>query len=96
MAWQCEYTDTFGGEANYSWVRRAIIPAGKEHETQASLMRRAKRALNLTGVRGRTQRQSGTGDYEFHPWGCCTVAFVSWDDWSDEAEIVDGGKVARS
>jgi hypothetical protein len=31
MKYAVEYTDTFAGEANYSWVRRAIIeaPAGE-------------------------------------------------------------------
>ncbi len=89
MAWRCEYTDTFAGEANYSWVRRALIADGGGNESQASLMRRAKAALGINGLRGRTHKQSGTGDYEFRPWGVCAVAFISWDDWSDDAQRVD-------
>ena len=89
MAWQCEYTDTFAGEANYAWVRRATIPTRGHTESQASIMRRAKAALGLTGVKGRTTQQGGTGDYEFRPYGMACVAFVSWDDWSDEAKTAD-------
>ena len=86
MAWRCEYTDTFGGEANYSWVRRALIPH-IEGEKKPQTMRRAKAALNLSGLRGRT---SNWGDgFEFRPYGCCTVAFIQWDDWSDEAQQLD-------
>jgi hypothetical protein len=87
MAWRCEYTDTFGGEANYSWVRRVTIPAGGENESQAALMRRAKRALGISGVRGRTHSYGDS--YELRPYGMCTVAFVTWDDWSDKAHDVD-------
>jgi hypothetical protein len=77
MAWRCEYTDTFGGEANYSWVRRTIIPH-VEGEKQSRTMRRAKASLGITGLRGVTT-DYGDG-FEFRPWGYCTVAFVQWDD----------------
>lgn len=69
-----ELTDTFGGEANYSWVRRATIPAT---ESRRALMRRAKAALGLSGVRGRVY------DYgemiEFRPYRSCTVLFITFD-----------------
>jgi len=95
MAWRCEYTDTFGGEANYSWVRRALIPAKDcgdkgEFESQAALMRRAKKALGISGLRGRVENYAE--EYTFRPYGSCTIAFVTWDDWSDEAQRVDAGE----
>jgi hypothetical protein len=69
-----EYTDTFGGEANYCWVRRATIEGGK---TQRATMRQAKAAIGITGLRGRT---TSYGDMlEFRPYNCCTVLFVAWD-----------------
>ena len=69
-----EFTDTFGGEANYSWVRRATIPAT---ESRRALMRRAKAALGLSGVRGRSYDY---GDMlEFRPSGSCTVLFITFD-----------------
>ena len=89
---QVEYTDTFGGEANYSWVRRATVTmpelthygytgstdgsyakANKRYERE--LMRRAKAAVGLTGVRGR--RDDIGGMLEFRPYGCATVMFIS-------------------
>ena len=53
-----EATDTFGGEANYCWVKRETIevPAGA---SQALIMRRAKAALGYTGVRGRVTADFG-------------------------------------
>lgn len=88
--YEVEYTDTFGGEANYGWVRRATIsvpewphfkgwdgngriePPGYQRE----VMRRAKAAVDLTGVRGVTER---VGDgYEFRPYGTATILFVNF------------------
>lgn len=75
MTWSVEHTDTFGGEANYSWVRRATIEAP---DSRQAIMRRAKAAVGLTGVRGRTHN---FGDMlEFRPYGQCTVMFVTWSD----------------
>ena len=85
-----EYTDTFGGEANYCWVRRATVTmpditrygydgphgyakANKRYERE--LMRRAKAAVGLTGVRGRCDDIGGM--LEFRPYGCATVMFIS-------------------
>ena len=69
-----ELTDTFGGVANYSWVRRATIPAT---ESRRTLMRRAKAALGLSGVRGRV---SDYGDMlEFRPYRSATVMFITFD-----------------
>mgnify|MGYP001573556630 CR=1 FL=1 len=86
-----EYTDTFGGEANYSWVKRAkiVMPelthygyAGNQGFAKASkradreLMRRAKAEMGLTGVRGVT---TSYGDMiEFRPYRSCTVMFIQF------------------
>ena len=86
-----EYTDTFGGEANYAWVRRASVTMpdmthygfdGGTNYAKANkvynreLMRRAKAAIGLTGVRG---VRSDYGDMiEFRPYGSCTVLFVTF------------------
>ena len=43
-----ELTDTFSGEANYSWVERATIKAPLD-AADSLLVRRAKRALGLSG-----------------------------------------------
>lgn len=95
QAWNVEYTDTFGGEANYCWVRRATVHVpelthyGYTGSTDGSyakanraqmreIMRKAKAAVGLTGVRGRV---SQIGDMlEFRPYRVATVMFVNWAD----------------
>lgn len=91
--YQVEYTDTFAGEANYSWVRRATVTmpelthygydggtnyskANKVFERE--LMKRAKAAVGLTGVRG--VKFSHGGDIEFRPYCSATVLFVSYSE----------------
>jgi len=75
MAYLAEWTDTFGGEANYSWVKRATID-GDAALSDLALMRRAKAALGLSGLRGVTYRH---GDMiEFRPYGMCCVLFVTY------------------
>lgn len=54
MKFEATLTDTFGDEANFSWVRRATFDA-PEDATDSLLIRRAKRAL---GIQGR------------HKWAC--------------------------
>lgn len=88
--YEIEYTDTFGGEANYSWVKRATVfmpeltHYGYDGGTnyckankvyQRELMKAAKAKLGLTGIRGRTY---SNGDWiEFRPYGSCTVLFIN-------------------
>lgn len=90
--YQVEYTDTFGGEANYCWVKRAEIevpslPRDNIYTSAATiykqrraynreLTRKAKAAVGLTGVRGRTDH-SGEG-LTFRPYGICTILFVNY------------------
>lgn len=90
---QVEYTDTFGGEANYCWVRRVTVTmpeltaygydsgtnyAAANRRYGRELMRRAKAAVGLTGARGR--KDSYGDSIEFRPYGSCTVMFVTRDD----------------
>jgi hypothetical protein len=75
MPYEAEYTDTFAGEANYCWVRRERfdVPAGA---SEALIVRRAKAALGLTGVRC---NKTSYGDMiDLRPRGSCTVVFISW------------------
>ena len=50
MNFQFEMTDTFGGEANYSWVKRTSCEF-KSTATDKALVRRAKKWAGLSGVR---------------------------------------------
>lgn len=79
-----EYTDTFGGEANYCWVRRATIidaPRGDgSKELRAMEMRvrrKAKKAVGISGLRGRWEEIGG--DLAFYPYRTCTVMFITWE-----------------
>lgn len=69
-----ELTDTFGGEANYSWVERntETLPRGI---TDRALMRKAKAWAGLTGCRGKTVNLGET--LAFYPRGSCTVLFIT-------------------
>lgn len=73
--WMAEVTDTFAGEANYSWVRRYSIsvPAGASN---VAVMRAAKAAAGYSGVRGRRYDHGDT--LEFRPARQCVVMFVSF------------------
>ncbi|KRR21691.1 hypothetical protein [Bradyrhizobium retamae] len=68
-----EYTDTFGGEANYCWVKRETLtlPVGA---TDRQIMRAAKLAMGLNAVRGRLESH-GDG-FAFYPYRSATVMFV--------------------
>lgn len=68
-----EYTDTFGGEANYSWVKRneESLP---RNISDLSLMRRAKKWAGLTNIRGRVDNWGDT--LAFYPRGYNTVLFI--------------------
>jgi hypothetical protein len=77
MQMHVEVTDTFGGEANYCWVRRytATLPyAGN----RATIMRRAKELAGYSGQRGRV---TDYGDMlEFRPYGICHVMFITFGE----------------
>ena len=90
MQYDVEYTDTFGGEANYCWVKRVTVmmpelthygydggtnycKANKVY--QRELMKKAKAALGLTGLRGKVESY---GDMiRFEPYGYATVMFIT-------------------
>ena len=76
-------TDTFGGEPNFGWVRKKLITF-PDNLSDRALIRRAKKAVNISGVPCDT---FGYGDsIEIRPrnkksnW----VAFI--DDFTTEEE----------
>jgi len=91
-SYKIEYTDTFGGEANYCWVKRAKIHMpeltdygydggtnyGKANRIfERELMRKAKAAMGLTGVRGK--KESYGDSIVFRPYGYNTILFINYD-----------------
>jgi hypothetical protein len=73
MLWNVELTDTFGGEANYSWAQREQLELPAD-ATDRQIVTAAKAALGLTGTRCR-RFDHGEG-FELRPCRSCTVAFV--------------------
>ena len=72
---QIEYTDTFCGEANYSWVKRFELTVPEELSDKM-LMRIAKGLCGLTGVRGKWY---DCRDYfKFVPADSNTVLFITF------------------
>lgn len=68
-----EYTDTFNGETNYSWVKRYELSLPKI-TPDYSIKRLAKELVNICGSKGKWE---DTGDgYKFIPQGTHTVLFV--------------------
>ena len=69
-------TDTFGGEANYSWANRYEFAINSE-ASQRNIVRRAKALVGMTGVK------SDTYDYgdslTIKPRGYNQVIFVDFE-----------------
>lgn len=71
-----EFTDTYGGEANYSWVRRAELEVPDTLSDRA-IVRRVKAQLGLTG--SRAKRRDSWMDH-IALWGidgACVVLFIN-------------------
>ena len=73
MKFLAEMTDTFGGEANYSWVENASfeLPDGA---TDLKVVRRAKELLGLTGVK--CDREEYGETIVLRPRNTCTIVFI--------------------
>ena len=71
-----EMTDTFGGEANYSWVNRFLVTASSE-------LGAIRKVTTRTGYRAR--RGVGCGWYNVP--GACICYFVEWVD-ADQAKAL--------
>lgn len=69
-----EMTDTFGGEPNYCWVRRAQLEL-PDDSSDARVIRAAKRAL---GISGRHVKTSYGDTLQLRVVGACIVIFIEW------------------
>lgn len=78
MSYRVEHTDTFGGEANYCWVRRYDIPDRKKGWTRRALVRKTKALTGLTRHRCET---FDAGDMiEIRPRRMAQVIFITWKE----------------
>ena len=91
QTFEYEYTDTFGGDANYCWVKRGKVSvpdltaygydgshgyAKADKRQSRHIMRLVKAQLGLSGVRG---KRESWGDVEvFRPCGAATILFVTY------------------
>ena len=50
LRWQLEHTDTFGSEANYSWVNRENVMIPSQY-SGPWIVRKAKEAMGLTSLK---------------------------------------------
>lgn len=93
LAFEYEYTDTFGGEANYCWVKRGkvTIPEltyygfdGQSGYAKVNkimlreLVKQVKKELGLTGVRCR--REEWGDELALYPSNSATVIFIRGED----------------
>jgi hypothetical protein len=69
-----ELTDTFNGEANYSWVKRGVISEPKK--TDRGNIRYIKSLLGIT-ARHKTENFGDTLRLTFP--GDCIVLFIFWE-----------------
>ena len=77
MAIHVEKTDTFGGEANYSWVNRGELPAFKNpNPSDLAVVRRAKAWAGWSGAACKVEK---FGDMiAVRPYGMNQVMFIMW------------------
>ncbi len=69
-------TDTFGGEANYGWVKRYEF-SPRNAESQRSVVRQAKALANMTAVKSDTY-DYGDG-YTVKPRGYNQIILVDFE-----------------
>ncbi len=76
-----EHTDTFGGEANYAWVRRVSFKIHSE-ASRRSIVSKAKKALGLTGIHFITYDH---GDMiQLDVVGACERVFITFSESESE------------
>ena len=69
-----EYTDTFGGEANYCWVERHEIA-----DTSLSIRKILQTAREVFGINTKLRMQYDTGlERRYNLQGCCRCLFIVW------------------
>jgi len=73
MKYEIELTDTFGGEANYCWVKRQEIEIPDDLSGRA-LVRRSKQLLEVSHIPHRKTDYGETLRLDFP--GVCVVMFI--------------------
>ena len=83
MAYILEFTDLYGGQANYGWLHRLTIE-GEANMSRRILIRNAKRAF---GIAARHYVWVDAGDFiELRFSGMLTTLMITWD-YADDPSI---------
>lgn len=70
-----EITDTFNGDANYSWVKRSTID-GMENKSDLAIVKAVKKQIGWSGIRCRVERY---GDLiRLSPFRDCVTCFITF------------------
>lgn len=82
---QWEVTDTFGGESNYSWVKRGTVETkeGEDFSDRAAI-RRVKKAIGWNGMRCKVENYGD--DITLRPVGICQVCFITFHTFGNASE----------
>lgn len=70
MKYKFEYTDTFSGVANYSWVREGTVEA----KSDLAAVRKVKAILGMQGIP--CSRCEYCETIQLIPRGWCTILFI--------------------
>ena len=71
VTWDIEVTDTFSGQANYSWVDRYAIRM-PDDISDLALVRRIKSVTGYSGIRGRATVMGDSVEIRF-PSRCIVI-----------------------
>jgi hypothetical protein len=79
MKVEFELTDTFGGEPNYSWIRRETFDY-TDNPSDLAIVRRAKKWAGLTGEKCEVEGTSNDLFFAIRPRKMCQILFVIMRD----------------
>lgn len=68
-----EHTDTFGRDANYSWVKRGEVDV-PDKATDLQIVRAVKLALGMNGVK--CDKEEWNGMIVLRPRRICQIIFI--------------------
>lgn len=83
LNFEVELTDTFGGEANYSWVRRKNLKLIGLPHSNRRILKLARKALGLEGIKLR-QRYDLGDSMAYDLDGACIRLFLNFTQMQEE------------
>jgi len=71
-----EHTDTFGGESNYSWLRKESLIVN-DNISDLAIVRKAKAWAGITGFKCKVEKLGEM--IAIYPKGLCHVIFITFE-----------------